>query len=200
MTYDTWLISHSVAEPGGLGNGIAASSRDRDSKSGTAGNSRAGSETAARQPVREPKAFTGRGSLVDDAKHVERKLRAAVDRVHSELRQLSEQTREVPGRRFYLMVQKRARVGAVFLRWRDTGGQGGHVPWHRVPEFIAREPVSLHAWYERINRLAMELNDEEQLCRLRLSLYLRRQARLRGDDSLEPKLGGRANGKVRAGE
>lgn len=188
---DTSIISQSRREPTAAALRVSASNRERNADSGPADISRVGGETSARQPVREPKAFTGRGCSVDVA-HEERQLRAALDRVHSALQELSAKTRAVRGRRFYLMLQKRKPSGALFLRWRDTGAHGGHIPWHTVPEFIAREPASLHAWYERINQRAMELNDEEQLCRLALSLYQRRQARLRGDDSLDVKLAGRA--------
>ena len=137
----------------------------------------------ARQPVSEPKAFTGRGCAEASPLIEERRLRAAIDRTHAAIEHLGAQTRQLRGRRFYLMVQKRRQTGAMFLRWRDTGAGGGHVPWHKVPEFIAREPVSLHDWYARINAHAMELNDEEQIRRLALALFLRRQARLRSGDS-----------------
>lgn len=137
----------------------------------------------ARQHVSEPKAFTGRGRAGDALVIEERRLRAAIDQTHAAIEHLGAQTRHVRGRRFYLMVQKRRQTGAMFLRWRDTGAGGGHVPWHKVPEFIAREPMSLHDWYARINAHAMELNDEEQIRRLALALFLRRQARLRIENS-----------------
>ena len=148
----------------------------------------AGGAPVACQHVSEPKAFTGRGGPAAE----ERRLRAAIDRVHAAIEQLGAQTRQVSGRRFYLMVQKRKHTGAMFLRWRATGAGGGHVPWHKVAEFIAHEPASLHTWYERINEHAMELNDEEQICRLALALFLRRQARLGGDDSRDYAVAGGA--------
>lgn len=168
---------------------------------GPVGGKAFGGETRGCQSVSEPKAFTGRGGGdggVDASPTEERRLLAALDRVHRAQRQLVEQTKRVAGRRFYLALHKRD-SGAHFVRWRDTGREGSNVPWYEVPAFIAREPASLHDWYRRINAHALMLNDEEQLRRMELTLFARRQARLCGDDSLESP-GARRRGGGDAGD
>ena len=181
--------------------GLAGEAMVGASGRGPVGGNASGGETRSCQSVSEPKAFTGRGGAGNGAEAPtaeERRLLAALDRVHRAQRQLVEQTKQVVGRRFYLALHKRD-SGARFVRWRDTGCEGSNVPWYEVPSFIAREPASLHDWYRRINAHALMLNDEEQLRRMELMLYARRQARLRGDDSLEPP-GARRRGGGDAGD
>lgn len=180
--------------------GLAGEAMVGASGRGPVGGNASGGETRSCQSVSEPKAFTGRGGGdggVDAPPTEERRLLAALDRAHRAQRQLVEQTKRVAGRRFYLALHKRD-SGARFVRWRDTGREGSNVPWYEVPEFIKREPASLHDWYRRINEHALRLNDEEQLRRTELTLFARRQARLRGDDSLEPS-GARRRGGGDAG-
>lgn len=133
--------------------------------------------TRACQPIREPKAFTGRGGPSGTEAHLLRAVRA----VKHSMAELAAATNlkkpENAGHRMYLMLHKR-KTGAWFLRWRFRGSGALNIPWHEIDEFIAGEPPVLQDWYRRYSKQALEANDALTLARMEVSLYRRRRERM----------------------
>lgn len=86
---------------------------------------------------------------------------ARLQRLYSEMEQLSVQSRSLPERSFGLMVYG-LREGRQ-LRWRMTSGQ--HAIWERVEPLLAAQPAGLARWYRAAQDQAVILNHREQVLR-----------------------------------
>lgn len=112
---------------------------------------------ACQQPV-DRKAFKGRG-----AKRRMINAKAAVDKVHTDMRRLAEATKSIKNRRFYLAVHVRGSTGQISLRWRRAGMvDTSHIAWDQLAGFMENLPPELVKWYETVNDMASVLNSQEK--------------------------------------
>ena len=109
------------------------------------------------------KAFTGKGAGFRQI----RQAKVDVDEIHSRMRELSDATRKVSGRLFYLALHKRSKTGQLSVRWRQAGcAKTTHLAWDDMEGLFARVPKALAAWYKEADKLARQLNREEQIARM----------------------------------
>lgn len=77
---------------------------------------------------------------------------------------LRDATRDVPGWRVCLDLQRRKAAGkSMALRWRK--GDGGYVPDNLVMSLLSDYPPSLRNWYHTVQLHAAWLNAMERICR-----------------------------------
>ena len=109
------------------------------------------------------KAFTGKGAGFRQF----RKAQLHVDEIHTRMRELSDATRKVSGRLFYLALHNRSQTGQLSVRWRQAGcANTTHLPWTDMEGLFSRVPKALADWYKEADKLARQLNREEQLARM----------------------------------
>lgn len=111
------------------------------------------------------KAFKGKGAA---AKQV-RTAQVQVDAIHARMREVSATTRSIKGRVFYLAVHARTGTGQLSLRWRKAGAsRRTHLTWDAMPALFDQLPHVLAEWYRAADRLARDMNREEQAARVLL--------------------------------
>ncbi len=109
------------------------------------------------------KAFTGKGAGFRQI----RQAQVHVDTIHSRMRELSDATRKVSGRLFYLALHKRSQTGQLSMRWRQAGcAKTTHLSWSDMEDLFSCVPKALADWYKEADKLARQLNREEQIARM----------------------------------
>lgn len=109
------------------------------------------------------KAFTGKGAGFRQV----RQAQVRVDNIHDQMQELSDATRKVSGRLFYLALHKRSKTGQLSVRWRQAGCvKTTHLSWSDMEVLFSRVPKALADWYKEADKLARQLNREEQIARL----------------------------------
>lgn len=114
----------------------------------------------ARQAAVEPdcqnrvdvKALTGRGNLA----HLRQQV-ASLDELVRAMRELAQQSKNVPGLSIYLVVHQRSANGYVFLRWRARLGSNRHLNWDAV-EQMDHASSELRQWCRAASARAQQLN------------------------------------------
>ena len=120
-------------------------------------------EQAACQQGVGTKAFTGKGTGFRQI----RQAQVRVDDIHAQMQELSEATRKVSGRLFYLALHKRSKTGQLSVRWRQAGcARSTHLAWDDMEGLFSRVPKALADWYKEADKLARQLNRDEQIARL----------------------------------
>jgi hypothetical protein len=110
------------------------------------------------------KGFTGKGEA--QALHLATK---DVDNIHLWMQELSEQTKKIPAKTFYLTVHRRSPTGQNSLRWRSAGSAPNtHLKEKHMETLFGCHPLELANWYRDANKNAKALNQMEQLARARL--------------------------------
>jgi len=111
------------------------------------------------------KAFKGKG----EAGQRLSKARRTVDDIHQRMRELSDSTRAIAIKTFYLAVHMRQPSGQVSLRWRRAGtARHSHLRQEDMAQEFARYPTTLATWYSAVDQIATELNHAEQMARAAL--------------------------------
>lgn len=113
------------------------------------------------------KGFKGKGSPSEAWAN---EARARLAGIHAAMRDLSRETRAVPGHDFTLTVHARGRNGQLALRWRLTGRPARHVTWAALASRVDGLPPALGQWYRRAHGAALLLNHQEQAARHELRL------------------------------
>lgn len=98
------------------------------------------------------KALTGRGRLG----HLRQQV-ATLDGLVQAMRELAQQSKDVPGLSIYLVVHQRSESGYVFLRWRARTGSNRHLSWEEV-EQMGQPSFELRRWCSTASKQAQQLN------------------------------------------
>jgi len=127
------------------------------------------SEASSCQSTVDVKAFTGRG----EARPVRQAI-AAVDAIHTRMRQLAATSVAAGKNMLYLTVHARAATQQVSVRWRGYRVEAGvgrhkHLSWDDAAALIAQQPYEMQTHALAWDKEARELNDAEVAARRALT-------------------------------
>lgn len=138
-----------------------------------------GSEVFRLKPV-SLKAFKGKGEAI----RLIADLKVMLEAVWTDMAQIRDATRLMPGRQFYLYLHEigGASEGNKYLalRWRMIGGR--HVKWEKIVADVNKLPGQMREWYEQANYSSLVMNTQERLLRSEIRIL---EDFLRDTNSLE---------------
>jgi hypothetical protein len=106
-----------------------------------------------------------------------------LEQVHQEMKALSDATKAVEGKQFYVdMYRREAKLGIVSMsvRWRLLKGFK-HSTWRTLGPQVVMLPRSMREWYVEANREICILNLQEQALRFTLNCASKAMALLDND-------------------
>ena len=104
----------------------------------------------------DTKAFKGRGKFLEL-----RQLLAQLDEVETQMKDLSERTKALPGHWIYLMVHC-YRSGLYFVRWRERGGAKRHLAWEQAALTWQGQTAEVQQWCESVSKYGVALNERHK--------------------------------------